>query len=108
MQFTLKKFDLALLTLMSAVCAVLLPDLAFAAGGGFAQKAESMIKNIADGITLIIAVVAVIALIWQLAEGFMGRKTWPEVLGTCFWIVGAGAAAPLANWLFTSGTSMTF
>lgn len=84
------------------------PSVALANAGGFANTASTMLNNMVDGIVIIIGVIAIIALIWQLAEGFMGRKTWPEVLSTSIWIVAAGAAPALAKWLFASGKSMTF
>lgn len=75
---------------------------------GFADTATTALNSIKDGIVLIIGVVAIIALIWQIAQGFMERKTWPEVFTTCAWILAAGAAPALATWLFTKGQSMSF
>lgn len=98
----LKKSDAALAALFLGV------SNAAIAQGGFAAKASSALTNILDGIVIIIGIIAVIALIWQLAEGFMGRKTWPEVLSTCIWIVAAGAAPALAKWLFETGKGMSF
>lgn len=77
-------------------------------GGGFATQAQSMMENIRDGIVIIVGVVATIALLWQLAEGFMGRKTWGDVLSACLWIFGAGAAVAAATWIFTSGQGISF
>ena len=77
-------------------------------GGGFATQAESMMESIRDGIVIIVGVVATIALLWQLAEGFMGRKTWGDVLSACLWIFGAGAAVAAATWIFTAGQGITF
>lgn len=78
------------------------------AAGGFAATASTALMSIKDGIVIIIGVVAILALIWQIAQGFMERKTWPEVFTTCAWILAAGAAPALASWLFTTGQSMTF
>ncbi|HEZ7193146.1 TrbC/VirB2 family protein [Kingella negevensis] len=78
------------------------------AAGGFASEAKTMVESIRDGINIIVGVVATIALLWQFAQGFMGRKTWGDILETSMWIVGAGAGIALATWLFTKGGSMTF
>lgn len=75
---------------------------------GFADTATVALTSIKDGIYTVIGVVAIIALLWQVAQGFMERKTWPEVFTTCAWILAAGAAPALATWLFTTGKSMSF
>ena len=79
-----------------------------AAAAGFAGEAKTMVESIRDGIYIIVGVVATVALLWQFAQGFMGRKTWGDILETSMWIVGAGAAIVLATWLFTKGGSMSF
>lgn len=75
---------------------------------GFADEASTMIESIRDGIVIIIGIIATVALVWQLAEGFMGRKTWADIFATCLWIFGAGAAVVAATWIFTSGQSISF
>ncbi len=84
---------------------VLASQLTMAAG--FATEGKAMIEMIRDGIYGIVGVVATVCLLWQFAQGFMGRKTWGDILETCLWIVGAGAGIVLATWLFTKGGSMS-
>lgn len=79
-----------------------------ALAAGFSEEASTMITNIRTGIYTIVGVVATIALLWQMVQGFSGRKTWGDIFETCLWIVGAGAAIALATWLFTKGGSMSF
>lgn len=76
--------------------------------GGFADEAKKMIENVRDGIVIIVGVVAMIALVWTLAQGFQGKKTWSDVLEMSLWIFGAGAAVAAATWFFTSGQRITF
>ncbi len=78
------------------------------AAGGFANEAKTMVETIRDGIYIVVGVVATVALLWQFAQGFMGRKTWGDILESSLWIVGSGAAIALATWLFTKGGSMSF
>lgn len=77
-------------------------------GGGFANEAKKMIENVRDGIVIIVGVVAMIALVWTLAQGFQGKKTWSDVLEMSLWIFGAGAAVAAAAWFFTSGQKIKF
>lgn len=79
-----------------------------AMAAGFSSEAKTMVESIRDGIYVIVGVIATVALLWQFAQGFMGRKTWGDILETSMWIVGAGAAIVLATWLFTKGGSMSF
>ena len=65
------------------------------AAGGFTQ-ATSTLETVRD------------ALLWQCALGFMKKKDWPDVLGTCLWIIGAGAAVAFATYLFAEGGKMKF
>jgi|LFRM01.1.fsa_nt_gb hypothetical protein len=81
---------------------------AMAQVGGFATEAKSMIDNVQKGIVIVVGAVACIALVWQLAQGFMGRKTWGDVFETSLWIFGAGAAVAAATWFFTSGQTISF
>ncbi|XVN73989.1 hypothetical protein AAEX37_01068 [Oligella sp. MSHR50489EDL] len=94
---------IALLSLM-----LLVPSPAFADAGGFASEAKSMMTSIRDGLQIIVGVVATIALLWQFAEGFMGRKTWADVFITCAWIIGAAVAVALATWIFDKGQGISF
>ena len=80
----------------------------FASAQGFVGQVSNVMTQIRDGIVIVVGLVATIALLWQLAEGFMGRKTWPDVLITGAWILGAGAAVALATWIFTTGQSISF
>lgn len=73
--------------------------------GGF-SSATNIVKDIANGLYAIIGVVATIALVWQFALGFMNKKEWPDVLGTCLWILGAGAGLGFATYIFSQGTSI--
>lgn len=75
---------------------------------GFANEAGSMIESIRDGIYLVVGLLACIALLWCLFQGFAGRKTWGDVLEMSLWIFGAGAAITAATWIFTSGGSISF
>ena len=86
--------------LLSALCPLTM-------AAGFEGEITSMITTIRNSIYAIVGVVATIALLWQMAQGFGGRKTWGDILETCLWIVGAGGAVVLATWLFTKGGSMT-
>lgn len=90
------------------IAQLFMAQLAMAQVGGFANQAKTMMENIRDGIVIIVGVVATIALLWQLAEGFMGRKTWGDVLNACLWIFGAGAAVAAATWVFTAGQGISF
>lgn len=93
-------------TLMFAL--FLVPEMAFAQDGGFSKTASDMLDDIALGIQVVVGVVATIALMWQFAEGYMGRKTWADIFTTSAWIIGAGAAINLAVWIFTEGTMISF
>ena len=93
---------------IALVAQLFIAKFAFAQAGGFAAQASTMLENVRDGIVIVVGVVATIALLWQLAEGFMGRKTWADVLTNCLWIFGAGAAVAAGTWIFTSGQSISF
>lgn len=73
---------------------------------GFSGEVSSMAISVRTAIYTLVGVVATIALVWQAAQGFGGRKTWGDVLETCLWIVFAGAAIAVGTWLFTKGGSM--
>lgn len=77
------------------------------AAGGFDQGTD-ILEKIRDTIYTLVGIVATIALLWQFALGFMNKKEWPDVMGTCLWILGAGAAVAFATYLFTSGGKMKF
>ena len=77
------------------------------AAGGFSE-ATGPLEKVRDTIYTIVGIVATIALLWQCALGFMQKKDWPDVLGTCLWIVSAGAGIALATYLFTQGGKMKF
>lgn len=77
------------------------------AAGGFNQGTD-ILEKIRDTIYVLVGIVATIALVWQFALGFMQQKQWPDVLGTCLWILGAGAAVAFATYLFTEGGKMKF
>lgn len=100
--------QLFICTLMFAL--FLVPEMALAQGssGGFATGAEGMLKDVSLGIQIIVGVVATIALMWQFAEGYMGRKTWADIFTTSAWIIGAGAGIALATWIFTAGKDISF
>jgi len=72
---------------------------------GFSEV-SSMAVTIRTGIYTIVGIVATLCLLWQMAQGFGGRKTWGDILETCLWIVFAGAAIAVGTWLFTKGGSM--
>ncbi|WP_434779051.1 TrbC/VirB2 family protein [Neisseria sp. Ec49-e6-T10] len=90
--------------LLAAFLSMLCP-LTMAAG--FEGEVTSMIIMVRNGIYAVVGAVATIALLWQFAQGFMGRKTWGDILETALWIVGAGAGIVIATWLFTKGGSMS-
>lgn len=77
-------------------------------GGGFGTEAETMIKNIRNGIVIIVGVICTIALIWTFLQGVQGKKTWGDVLEISLWIFGAGAAVAAATWIFLSGQKISF
>lgn len=78
-----------------------------AMAAGFESEAKTMMESVRDGIYVVVGVIATICLLWQFAQGFMGRKTWGDILETCLWIMGAGAAIVLATWIFTKGGNMS-
>ena len=84
----------------------LLPMAQVALADGFNGEVSSMAISVRTAIYTLVGVVATIALIWQAAQGFGGRKTWGDVLETCLWIVFAGGAIAIGTWLFTKGGSM--
>ena len=88
-----------------AIVLSLLCPLTMAAG--FEGEVTSMMVTVRNGIYAVVGTVATICLLWQFAQGFMGRKTWGDILETALWIVGAGAAIVIATWLFTKGGSMS-
>lgn len=71
----------------------LMPEMAIAqsSDGGLAKTAGDMLDNIAAGIQIVVGVVATIALMWQFADSYMGRKTWTDIFNISAWIIGAGA-----------------
>jgi len=75
---------------------------------GFANEASTMIQSIADGIYLVVGILATIGLLWCLFQGFAGRKTWGDVLEMSLWIFAAGAGMTAATWIFSSGGSISF
>lgn len=79
-----------------------------AMAAGFEAEAKSMMESVRDGIYVVVGVVATICLLWQMAQGFMGRKTWGDILESCLWILGEGGAIALATWIFTKGGSLSF
>lgn len=92
----------------SLLMVVLLLGSQMAMAQGFASEAGTMIESIRDGIYLVVGILACIALLWCLFQGFAGRKTWGDVLEMSLWIFGAGAAITAATWIFTSGGSISF
>lgn len=46
-----------------------------AVAAGFEAEAKSMMESVRDGIYVVVGVVATICQLWQMAQGFMGRKT---------------------------------
>lgn len=74
---------------------------------GFEGEVTSMITMVRNGIYAVVGVLATVCLLWQFAQGFMGRKTWGDILESCLWIVGAGAAIVIGTWLFTKGGTMS-
>lgn len=94
--------------LIVALVALLVPQIALAQGG-FAATATNALENILDVIVIVVGIIAVFALLWTLAKGFMSDQTsWSDVFIKCLWIVGAGAAPALARWIFATGQKMTF
>lgn len=79
-----------------------------AMAAGFEQEAKGLVEKIRDGIYIVVGVIAGITLLWQFVEGWMGRKTWGDILNTSMWVVGGGAAIVFATWLFTAGGKMSF
>ena len=77
------------------------------AAGGFDQ-ANKIVENIRDGIYTIVGIVCTVLLIWQMVQGASRKKDWMDVLGTCLWILGAGAAIAFGTYLFTEGGKMKF
>lgn len=76
--------------------------------GGLEESTTSLLTTIRTVIIAVIGIVATIALTWQLAQGFLGRKTWGDIFESCLWILGAGAGVALATWIFTRGQSLSF
>ena len=90
----------------TVITVALLPMAQTALADGFSGDVSSMAISVRTAIYTLVGVVATIALIWQAAQGFGGRKTWGDVLETCLWIVFAGAAIAIGTWLFSKGGSM--
>lgn len=101
MKYMIDKKSLAVLGLMFFAQAAL-------AAGGLEGEVTTMMTTIRTSIYAIVGVLATIALLWQCAQGFMGRKTWGDVFEAMLWIFGAGAAIAFATWLFTKGGSISF
>ena len=78
-----------------------------AMASGLQSQAEGLLKDIYAAIYAIVGIVATIALLWQCAQGFMGRKEWSEVFTACLWIFAAGGASVFATWLFESGSQVS-
>lgn len=76
--------------------------------GGLEESTTSLLTTVRTVIIAVIGIVATIALTWQLAQGFLGRKTWGDIFESCLWILGAGAGVSLATWIFTRGQSLSF
>lgn len=95
-----------LLNLLTIILLGGLSTVAYSAGFGSAVSGK--MTELREAILIVVGVVATIALLWQMAEGFMGKKTWPDVFQTCLWILGAGAAVAIANWVFTTGQGISF
>lgn len=90
----------ALIVILNLLCP-------FAMAAGFEGEVTSMITTVRNSIYAIVGVIATVCLLWQFTQGFMGRKTWGDILETSLWIVGAGAAIVIGTWLFTKGGSMS-
>ncbi len=76
--------------------------------GGLEESTTNLLTTVRTVITAVVGIAATITLTWQLAQGFMGRKTWGDIFESCLWILGAGAGVALATWIFTRGQSLTF
>lgn len=96
MKYMIDKKSLAVLGLMFFAQAAL-------AAGGLESEVTSMVTTIRTVIYIIVGGVATIALLWQCAQGFMGRKTWGDVFETMLWIFVSGGSIVLATWAFTTG-----
>lgn len=79
----------------------------FAMADGFSEV-NSIATTIRTGIYTLVGILCTIALLWQFFQAKSGRKTWTDILETCLYIVGAGAAIAFGTWLFTKGGSMSF
>lgn len=89
-----------------ALCSLLgFANVALAAGF---DEVSDMAKTVRTAIYALVGVIAGLALVWQFAQGFGGRKSWTDILETAAWIVGAGAGIAFATWLFTKGGSISF
>ncbi len=72
------------------------------------QWARINMKQVALTAVLVFGVVCTVLLIWQMVQGASRKKDWMDVLGTCLWILGAGAAIAFGTYLFTEGGKMKF
>jgi len=75
---------------------------------GFAAPIVDRAEEFRDGVFLLVGALASLVVLWQCFQGMTHKKTWPDILETCAWVVGAACSVALVAWLWTMGQSISF
>lgn len=75
---------------------------------GFAAPVADKAEEFREGVYLVVGILASIVVLWQCYQGMTHKKTWPDILETCAWVVGAACSAALVAWLWAMGQSISF
>lgn len=75
---------------------------------GFAAPVADTAEQFRDGVFLIVGILASIVVLWQCFQGMSHKKTWPDILETCAWVVGAACSVAFVAWLWAMGQSISF
>lgn len=75
---------------------------------GFAQPLADGATQFRDGVFILVGILASIVVLWQCYEGMSHKKTWPDILVTCAWVVAAACSIAFVAWLWSMGQSISF